>query len=455
MRSALRLRRTIAAAGLTASVVAALLSVPASAADAPAADAPAPRPRVEVEIPGPEEGGEAGSGHVRVPAAGVSRPAARLSGRAADADGDVSEIVGNGPSADRLDVVIVGDGYTVDQLAKFHADAKEKWGEVTGVEPYTTYQNLFNVWTVDAVSAQSGVSGDPAQGDVKNTALGAYFWCDGIERLLCVDQDKVDSYVAKAPQADLVIVLANSTKYGGAGYNEPSQKLGYEGISTASAGNAKSGQVAIHETGHSLGKLADEYFYPGTPGYEHYSGPEAAESNISVLSADRMAAQRTKWYRWLGETSPDGGTVGAYEGGGYYVTGLFRPTDNSIMRILGKPFSLPGREAMIAGFYRHASIATAAVPNAQTLRAHDRARVTVPRLVGADVRQPRIRWYLDGRELTRFEGRTWVGVAQAVISPWDRRTHQLKVTVTDPTKSVRDPRIAAGLSDSVTWSVRR
>ncbi|MFI1099423.1 M64 family metallopeptidase [Streptomyces melanogenes] len=450
MRSALRLRRTIAATGLAASVVAALLSGPAAAAGTPA-----PRPRVEVEIPGPEGGAAAGSGHVRVPAAGVSRPAARLFGRAADADGDVGEMVDNGPSADRLDVVIVGDGYTVDQLAKFHADAKAKWGEVTGVEPYTTYQNLFNVWTVDAVSAQSGVSGDPAKGEVKNTALGAYFWCDGIERLLCVDQDKVDSYVAKAPQADLVIVLANSAKYGGAGYNEPSQKLGYEGISTASADNAKSGQVAIHETGHSLGKLADEYFYPGTPGYEHYSGPEVAESNISVLSAAEMAARRTKWYRWLGETSPDGGTVGAYEGGGYYVTGLNRPTDNSIMRILGKPFSLPGRESMIAGFYRHASIATAAVPTAQTLRAHDRARVTVPRLVGADAKQPTIRWYLDGRELTRFQGRTWVGVAQAIISPWDRRTHQLKVTVTDPTKSVRDPQIAAGLTDSVTWSVRR
>ncbi|MEU1072621.1 MULTISPECIES: M64 family metallopeptidase [unclassified Streptomyces] len=445
------LRRTIAATGLTGSVVAALLSVPTEAAEA--ADTPAPRPRVEVEIPGPEDGAVAGSGHVRVPAAGGVRSGGRLSARAADADGQVDEIVDNGPGADRLDVVIVGDGYTVDQQEQFHADAKEKWGEVTGVEPYTTYRNLFNVWTVDAVSAQSGVSGDPAKGDVKNTALGSYFWCDGIERLLCVDQDKVDAYVAKAPQADLVIVLANSTKYGGAGYNEPSQKLGYEGISTASAGNAKSGQVAIHETGHSLGKLADEYFYPGTPGYEHYSGPEVAESNISVLSAEQMAAQRTKWYRWLGETSPDGGTVGTYEGGGYYVTGLSRPTDNSIMRILGKPFSLPGREAMIAGFYRHASIATAAVPTTRTLRVHDKARVTVPRLVGAA--QPRIRWYLDGRELTRFEGRTWLGVAQAVLSPWDRRTHQLKVTVTDGTASVRDPQVRAGLSDSVVWNVRR
>ncbi|EFL19097.1 secreted protein [Streptomyces sp. C] len=170
-------------------------------------------------------------------------------------------MIDNGPTADRLDVVVIGDGYTAGELDRFHADARAKWAEVTAVEPYTTYRDLFNVWTVDAVSAQSGVSGDPGPDTVRDTALGSYFWCESIERLLCVDQPKVDAYVAKAPAADLVIVLANSAKYGGAGYNEPSATLGYEGISTASAGHPKSGQVAIHETGHSLGKLADEYFF--------------------------------------------------------------------------------------------------------------------------------------------------------------------------------------------------
>ncbi|MGW1867347.1 M64 family metallopeptidase [Streptomyces mauvecolor] len=445
------LRRGIVTAALAATaVMAALAAGPGTAA---AADPPPPHPKVQVEIPGPEAASGqtlAGSGHTLVPVNGQGRPAPHLSAPSAAADGEVSKMIDNGSTADRLDIVIVGDGYTADQLDQFHADAKEKWGEITGVEPYTTYQNLFNVWTVDAVSAQSGVSGDPAQGDVKDTALGSYFWCDGIERLLCIDQNKVDSYVAKAPQADLVIVLANSAKYGGAGYNEPSKTLGYEGISTASAGNAKSGQVAIHETGHSLGKLADEYFYPDTPGYEHYSGPEADQSNISVLTADQMSAGRTKWYRWLGETSPDGGTVGAYEGGGYYVTGLNRPTDGSIMRILGKPFNLPGVEAMIAGFYRHASIATPATSTARTLRSSDTARVVVPHLAGA--RQLTVRWYLDGRELRRYEGRTAVPVRGLDLG---RGAHDLTVRVVDRTPSVRDPGIAAGLRGAVTWTARR
>ncbi|MGW5850278.1 M64 family metallopeptidase [Streptomyces sp. NPDC055254] len=444
--------RTVLRAAVAAScAVAAVLAAGPAGAAVPA-DGPATA-RVEVEIPGPEHGGDAGSGHIRVPAAtGRGDSAARLSDAERAADGEVAKMIDNGPTADRLDVVFIGDGYTAAESDRFHADARQKWDEVTAVEPYSTYRNLFNVWTVDAVSRDSGVSGDPDPATVRDTALGSYFWCEDIERLLCVDQPKVDSYVAKAPEADLVVVLANSAKYGGAGYNEPSATLGYEGISTASAGHAKSGQVAIHETGHSLGKLADEYFYPGVPGYEKYTGPEPADSNSSTLPADRMAAERAKWHRWLGEESPDGGTVGAYEGGGYFTTGLYRPTDNSLMRVLGKPFNLPGVEAMIGGFYRHAKPVTALTPTDRTLRARQTARAAVPALTGSDGRRLVVRWYLDGRELKRFAGRTEVRVADLRL--FDLRTHRLSVTVEDRTPAVRDPEIARTLRSTVEWKVR-
>ncbi|MFJ3922043.1 M64 family metallopeptidase [Streptomyces sp. NPDC090022] len=467
-------RTAMTAAAVIAAVTTALAGAPAALAGPPAPDgtvrdgpvrdgtardgtARDGTARVRVEIPGPESGTAAGSGHIEVPRtapADRARTGSRLPEAARAADGQVTKLIDNGVPADRLDIVVVGDGYTADQLERFHADARQKWAEIAAVEPYATYRELFNVWTVDAVSNESGVSGDPGADVVRDTALGSYFWCDGIERLLCVDQECTDAYVARAPEADLVLVLANSAKYGGAGYNEPSPTLGYEGISTASAGNAKSGQVALHETGHSLGKLADEYFYPDYPGYERYEGPEPADGNVSTLGADAMAAQGAKWHRWLGETSPDGGPVGTYEGGGYYVQGLNRPTDNSLMRSLGRPFNLPGLEAMIAGFHRHANLLTPRTPTDRILRPGSVAEVDVPRLAPADGRQATVRWYLDGKELERYAGRTRVRATELIPSLLDGRTHRLTVTAEDRTPSVRDPRIAAALSSSAGWYVR-
>ncbi|WP_030195914.1 M64 family metallopeptidase [Streptomyces sp. NRRL S-87] len=447
------LRRAIAAAGVAATTAALLAATPGAASARPeesGAKAPG-TPTVEVEIPGPEFGKTAGSGHTEVPAGSTdTKPAAPLSPAAAALDGTVTKLINHGRTSDRLDVVIIGDGYTASQLGTFHTQAKAKWANITAVEPYKTYKNLFNVWTVDAVSHDSGVSGDPSKGVHRNTALGSYFWCDDIERLLCVDQTKVDKYVAKAPDADLVIVLSNSKKYGGAGYNQRSARYGYEGISTASAGNEQSGQVAIHETGHSLGKLADEYDYP----YDRYTGPEPGDSNISKLTAAQLKANRAKWYRWIGEKSPDGGRVGSFEGAGYYVHGLYRPTDNSLMRILGVPFNLPGVESMIGGFYRHARIATPGTRTDLTLRTGATAKVTVPTIYTANGRKLKVRWFVDGKEVTRLAGRTAVKVTDVKAELADRAVHKLTVRVEDRTPSVRDPKVAKTLRTSVNWKVR-
>ncbi|OPC77394.1 hypothetical protein B4N89_43565 [Embleya scabrispora] len=452
---------------MLAAAAAALLVCTVVTAPGAAAGAATGRPttdRVHVEIPGPESAAptalaqphtEAGSGYTRVPRRGRDgSPPGALAAETASGDGAITSIVDNGPTADRLDIVFVGDGYTAAELERFHTDVRARWAEIVAVEPYTTYASLFNVWAVDAVSRQSGVSGDPSRDVVRDTAIGSYLWCENTERLLCVDEAKVDAYVGKAPAVDLVMVLANSGKYGGAGYNTPSPTLGYEGIATSSAHNAQSGQVAIHETGHSLGKLADEYFYPGVPGYEHYTGPEPGESNITELSAARMRSTRTKWYRRLGRTSPDGGTVGAYTGGGYYVTGLNRPTDGSLMRFTGKPFNLPGVEAMIAGFHRHASAARALAPTARTLRAGDSARIALARPAGPAARPLRVRWYLDDKPLEPPASEDAVQVSELRLDPRRPGPHRLTVVVVDPTDSVRDPAIAQTLRTSLTWTVR-
>lgn len=292
--------------------LAALGAVPAaSSAAEPAAGAaagPGAGARHRVEVFG--EDGPAG--HTTVPDASPYLAGARPGLAPAAGDGEVTPVLRNGGTAEKLDVVVIGDGYTASEQAKFQADAVAKWQEMSAVEPYAAYRGLFNVWAVATVSTESGVTGDPDRATVRNTALGSYFWCEDIERLLCVDTGAVEKYAAKAPQADLVLVVANTAKYGGAGYNVASP-LGYDGIATVAGGNAKSGQIAVHETGHSLGKLADEYFYEGSDTYPAEEG-EPGEPNISTRTADRLAREHAKWYRWIGRTSPDGGVVGAYEG---------------------------------------------------------------------------------------------------------------------------------------------
>ncbi|MFF7648281.1 M64 family metallopeptidase [Streptomyces sp. NPDC007983] len=382
--------------------------------------------------------------HAEVPAATparLTRGDRTLSPAETAADGDVAPVIENGPPADKVDVVFVGDGYTAAQQGDFHADVRSKWAQISAVEPYATYRSLFNVWSVDAVSNQSGVSGDPSKGVVKDTALDSYFWCDGTERLLCVDTGKVESYAAKAPQADLVIVLSNSAKYGGAGYTI-SSGVGYDGIATASSDHPDSDQVAVHETGHSVGRLADEYVY-ATNGT--YPGAEPDEPNATRLTAAQLTEQKRKWYRWIGHTSPDGGTVGAYEGSRYYPKGLNRPTRNSIMRTLGREYSLPGREAMIAGFYRHASVLSSRTGTGAPLARAASLKVNAPKTAS-------LTWYVDGAEVTAARGKKTVTPASLGIRS-DGRPHTVTAKAVDHTRAVKDPALRKLLTASRTWKV--
>ncbi|THC51764.1 M64 family metallopeptidase [Streptomyces sp. A1499] len=377
--------------------------------------------------------------HTEVPAP------ARLNARQRSAiagDGKVVSLVKNGAVGAKADVVFIGDGYTKSQQDDFLTDVRRKWKEVSAVEPYRTYKKQFNVWAIEAVSPQSGVGGDPDYGTSKRTALGSSFWCDNVERLLCVNHEKVEAYASKAADADLVIVLANSTKYGGAGYNDIVSPSGYDGIATASSDNPDSSQIVVHETGHSLGKLADEYWYDE---YGTYGGTEPWESNISKLKSAQLTAQKKKWYRWIGQTSPDGGKVGAYRGGGYYPRGIYRPTENSIMRTLGNEFNLPGREAMIAGFHRHSSVISATTPTSTKVRRTKVVTVEAGKRV-------QLRWYVDGRVTDK--GRDDASMTPRALGvPADGRAHTVSVRGTDPTKAVRDPALRKLLTKKLTWRV--
>ena len=126
--------------------------------------------------------------------------------------------------------------------------------------PYNEYRNYFNIYRIEVTSAESGAD-HPATGILKNTALDAAYDCGGITRLICVDTAKVNAVIAAsvpAPTAhDLVLVIVNDPQYGGSG-----------GSVAVASTNAAAVEIVLHETGHTLALLADEYRRTTAPGLQ-------------------------------------------------------------------------------------------------------------------------------------------------------------------------------------------
>ncbi len=163
----------------------------------------------------------------------------------------VTMIRNNGSSANRVDIVGTGDGYTSADIASgLYAQQVESFIQgLFAEDPHLEYQNFYNVWRVDVTSAQSGVD-HPELGVFKNTALDAAYNCAGIQRLICVDTTKVNAVLSSSGVAanarDVVLVIVNDSTYGGLGGSFPVASTHQEAV-----------EIIRHELGHSFGLLAD------------------------------------------------------------------------------------------------------------------------------------------------------------------------------------------------------
>jgi hypothetical protein len=292
----------------------------------------------------------------------AGQPAASLTGDIHD----VVTILDHGDPDNRVDLVFIGDGYLEEDLPSFAPRCVAALEALFLYEPFASYQNFFNAHRVDLVSPERGVDNDPVQGVDRSTALDMGFWCADIERLLCVDVAAAWQAAAAAPDADQLFPMAFSTKYGGAGYYE-------DDIATFSSDNQYSVQVAIHELGHSLGDLADEYDYDDGA---TWTGDEPIESNVSAMPATEMKNSRLKWFRWLGFVQADLGVHGTFEGARYHEFGLFRPTSNSMMRELMQPFNMPSREKLIIEISKAVDLIDSSWPEESTVPADGIAGIT-------------------------------------------------------------------------------
>ncbi len=344
---------------------------------------------------------------------------------------NVETILSNGPTANRVDIVFIGDGFTQADLPTWPAVAVAGYERLFQYEPFIRYREYFNVHRVDVVSAESGVDNDPTQGVERDTALDMRFWCSNIERLLCINTGSAAAMAAFAPDVDQIAAVANSTKYGGAGYSSAD-------IGTYSGFNGSAVEVFIHELGHSLGNLADEYTYGGSS--DTYTGGESAAANASILDFNAMNESSEKWDRWLGYDLPGIGQHDCFEGCAYHSFGIYRPTNNSMMRSLAQPFNAPSREELIGQFHALVGVVDTFEPIETSV---DSDAILVVNTVLSDSSATTKTWWIDDVPITAIGNTLDLGDYQ--VSAGSRIT----VKVVDNTDMVRDESMRDALMTEV------
>ncbi len=176
---------------------------------------------------------------------------------------EVRIIVEQGPKQNRINLTILGDGYTTNEKAKFFADAQRTTQNLFTGSTFASYLPLFNVYAVFVPSSLSGI-GD---GRPKNTAFKLYRNPPGSKRAIMPgDTAAAEAALRLAPATDYPIILANDEFYGGLG--------GRFAISTSSV---KSGLIVLrHELGHNFGEVGEEY-----DGGQVYTGANTSGPNVS------------------------------------------------------------------------------------------------------------------------------------------------------------------------------
>jgi hypothetical protein len=350
----------------------------------------------------------------------------------------VTKVMDNGPDAQRLVWVFVGDGYQASEQAKFHADMATALSTFFNTEPWNDYKTYVNVYLIDVPSNQSG-SDKPLSNIYVDTYFNTSYDYAGIERLIYVDVGQVYTVaMANVPQYDQAFCIVNDSEYGGAG-----------GSVVTFSTNGLATEVCVHELGHSFAHLADEYSTP-YPGYP----PGDSEPNVTF----QTARANIKWNNWIlgstpvptPQTTDYSSTVGLFEGARYLSTGIYRPMLDCKMRDLGVPFCPVCKEAHVLSIYGLVEPIESASPNPATpLNAGASGTLTLSVMPQQPVlHSMSIAWQLDGvpipgetaASLTRTGAQIGAG------------THAVKAIVTDPTAWVRtDP--STRLVASRTWTV--
>lgn len=268
-----------------------------------------------------------------------------------------TKIVDAGPASERFNLVLVAEGYRQEELAQFAADASHFVAGLFATAPFDRHRCAINVYRLDVASDESGAD-DPAScaggtGAAPRTYFDATFCSSGIPRALTVDSLLVlQTVTAQVPQFHSAQVIVNSPKYGGTG--------GQVGVSSTATQKADGTpvdwrEILIHEMGHSIFGLADEYEYLqgcdfAEPAHDVWTFGEPAQPNVTksptaagkwadlVNTVNLPTTSNADCAHCDPQPSPSAFWVGTFEGAGTYHCGLYRPMFDCKMRKLSVPF---------------------------------------------------------------------------------------------------------------------
>lgn len=226
----------------------------------------------------------------------------------------------NGDAREKVDIVILGDGYRGDEIHKLRKDARRLVAALFDTEPFAGRRKDFNVRLVETISDESAVD-DPRARVYRDNLLGLSFNSLDLDRyLLSLDNRTIRDAAARAPY-DVIVLLANEEKYGGGGI--------FNLYATCISDNEFDAYVFTHEFGHAFAGLADEYYSSEVTYNEMYPrGVEPWEPNITAL----LDPANVKWKDMIDAGTPVptpddslySGVVGCFEGAGYSAEGLYR-----------------------------------------------------------------------------------------------------------------------------------
>jgi IgA Peptidase M64/Peptidase M64 N-terminus len=277
----------------------------------------------------------------------------------------------SGDPATKLDFLILGDGYTARERAKFERDARRLVATLLTTSPFKERQAEINIWGLCPAAAQSGIS-RPSQHIYRQSPVGATYDAFDSERYVLTFENKAFRDIAANAPYEFVEILTNSATYGGGGI--------FGLYSTVAADSIWAPYIFVHEFGHHIAGLADEYYTsdvaylpatdrvepwepnatamldaaalkwkdlvtPGTPlptpwpkeAFERYT-KDVQQKRRAIRAANRPEAEMDALFREeekhdtaLLNEGPHAGRVGAFEGANYEARGYYRPQADCIM----------------------------------------------------------------------------------------------------------------------------